>query len=331
MKRLTVLTMMSLALIMLLTPLFQVSSQGNLTIDMTIEGECGSIHNYGENLTVSISLKGGPASVTLWVELPDKTRRILKELNLTKGTYEVPLNLSNAPPGLWMLHAVAVSSEGVQKSVVCSVFVRGREIPEGPPKSGTKEFELVSQNMTARIINLPSDIAVGGGRELLVEIRNRGDERRSLTITCGGEGATCIPDQRSLIVDPHSNVTLGFKVIFTLEGNRSLIIALYENNSLVLSREFTITVVGTQGDSNMNPEAGRSVGVGGDMITTNSPARPSPQNTNPTITLTNTGTNESASGWGTRVNNGIALISIGVLLIIIIIVLTRIARKKKSD
>ncbi len=241
MKRLGMITLISLALLMLITPLSRASPQENLTIDLTIGEECGSIHNMGENLTIYLSLRGGPATVVLWVEFPDKTKRVIKKFNLTEGTYKLPFSLSNAPPGLWMLHAAAITSEGMQKSVVCSVLVLGEE--DGiSPKSESDRLELTGRNITLRISNLPKNATVGDESEFLVEVHNREDESRSLKISCGGEGVICIPDQVNLTAEPLSNTTLSFKIVFNSAGERSLIMTVYENSSLILSRQFSIKV-----------------------------------------------------------------------------------------
>ncbi len=315
--------LISLALLLLLTPLFKANSQGNLTLDLKIGEECGSIHNIGQNLTIYLSVKGGPAAVTLWAEYPDKTKRILKELNTTEGTYEIPFSLSNAPPGLWMLHAVAVTDEGIQKSVVCSVLVIGEE-GEASTESSENNLEFTEKNMTLRVLNLPMNATVGDEGEFLVEVHNRGDRNRSLRISCGGEGIFCIPDQRNLTIDPNSNATLNFRVVFDEEGDRALVIAVYENDSLLLSRKFFVRIVGSgtiTGSGFKGSQAVKEPESSSDNIPT--PIKPQHQTTESVTGSSGTTLRESSvKGLGMETLE-IALVILGILLTASIVILMR--------
>ncbi len=234
-------TLIILSLLILLTVnLLKTSSGGNPAIDLEIEGEeCGAIHKMGDNLTIVLTIRINSSNMFLWLEFPDKSRKILREGPLEEGTYKFPLALIDAPPGLWVVHAVATAQEGYNSSATCSILVLSETISV----TDRENMESSRRNLSLKLITVPTKLVINEEKEIRVEVINGESRVKDLELVCEGGGLLCVPGQRKLKVEPFGNVTVIFEVLSRVEGNRSLIISLYDNGTFVLSRKFIIQVV----------------------------------------------------------------------------------------
>lgn len=245
-----------LLLLIIALPLLSAASQPvTYNLNLVVNERCGDVYNIGDDVYVNLTV-GNFSLVKVWVELPDGSERIIKEFKPNKRNYEFKVKLAGAP-GIWKFRSVAMNEKIVRK-VLCTIFVNGSPISvESPAISMENDQkrnirENISGPIRIDIYKNESNVDICFGNISLIAVMNKTykfwvkirskNENTSVMIVCSGDGIVCFPKSQNLSVMGNKSIIFPIKFRPLNEGNHTLLVSTYINDSLVKLAKFNITV-----------------------------------------------------------------------------------------